>query len=309
MTSAAPPARLHGARGAEATPHAGLEVEIVQQLWRNVPALSWTCDLDSGSVRVTGLQPMSGSSSGDPVDPEALAARLRPHINGNGRGPFQALETLQGAGQLRHFLVIGFPFISTNGASHPCLGGVAIDITRHKQRVDEHAQQALQDELTGLYNLRGFFLFAEHELKVARRRGTRSAIVYVDVDGLKEINDANGHEEGNVVLVETAGVLRRAFRECDVIARLGGDEFAVFASDVRGEPELLAERLSQELMISGGMSRAVLSVSSGVALCGGEANLGLAHVLAQADEAMYRKKHDKLAGDPAPEGGRRPPKT
>ena len=279
----------------EATPglHHGLETEIVQQLWRNIPVLSWVVDLGSGALQFSGSRSVSGAPAPAPTDSKTWSARLFPHINGNGRGPFQVLEVLPGAdGRLRHFLVIGVSAHGVNGSSHS-LGGVAIDVTHHQQRVDELAHEALVDELTGLYNLRGFFLFAGHELKVARRRGARSAIVYVDIDGLRGINDAQGQEEGDAVLVETAGLLRRAFRECDVIARLGGDEFAVFAFDVKGEPEALGKRLSQELMISGGMSRAVLSVSAGVAACGTD-DLTLAHVLATADDAMYRNKAEKI---------------
>lgn len=262
----------------------------MQQFWRDVPVLSWVADAESGRLHFNGTQGDSG-----PADPEAWRSRLVPHINGSGHGPFQILESLPGPdGRLHHFLVIGFPVHEPHGAARPRLAGVVVDVTHHKRRMDELAQQALVDELTGLYNLRGFFLLAEHELKVARRRGTRSAVVYVDVDGLKGVNDAHGHEEGNVLLVETAALLRRTFRECDVIARLGGDEFAVFAADVRESPEALGQRLNRELLETGVASRATLSVSCGVADGGGDASLTLAHLLATADNAMYRDKLEKI---------------
>jgi len=88
---------------------------------------------------------------------------------------------------------------------------------------------ALADELTGLYNRRGFLTLANQHLKFARRTKRGCSLLFIDVDHLKQINDTFGHREGDHALITTAKILRQTFRESDVIARLGGDEFAVLA--------------------------------------------------------------------------------
>jgi diguanylate cyclase (GGDEF)-like protein len=88
---------------------------------------------------------------------------------------------------------------------------------------------ALTDTLTGLFNRRGFVTIAEEQLKLARRSGYSLALAFVDLDGMKRINDELGHEVGDQALVATARILRATFRSSDVLARLGGDEFIVLA--------------------------------------------------------------------------------
>ena len=85
-------------------------------------------------------------------------------------------------------------------------------------------EQATTDELTGLLNRRGFLRVAEPELRRAQADQRPLTLVYVDVDGLKALNDEAGHEAGDALLVETAALLRAAFRSSDVMARLGGNK-------------------------------------------------------------------------------------
>src|SRR5579863_8221536 len=101
-------------------------------------------------------------------------------------------------------------------------------ISRHVRRMEEEIQGlSLRDELTGLYNLRGFRILADQALRLATRSGTPFSMLFVDVDRLKQINDSLGHAAGSALLIETAELLTTSFRESDVIARIGGDEFAV----------------------------------------------------------------------------------
>ena len=90
---------------------------------------------------------------------------------------------------------------------------------------------AITDELTGLYNRRGFLAAATHQLKLAHRNAQSVLLFYCDVDNLKAINDSFGHREGDLALVRTANALERTFRDSDILARPGGDEFAVLASE------------------------------------------------------------------------------
>lgn len=90
------------------------------------------------------------------------------------------------------------------------------------------------DELTGIYNRRGFFDLTSSMIKNKRNEGKRAILVYADLDNLKQINDCFGHDEGDFALVSATTILKEAFRSTDVVGRIGGDEFAVFAF-VNGE--------------------------------------------------------------------------
>src|SRR5712664_463698 len=96
---------------------------------------------------------------------------------------------------------------------------------------------ALTDELTGLYNRRGFMAVAERQLKLGRRSGRGMLLFVMDVDRMKHINDSFGHSEGDRALKRTADALEETFRDSDVVARLGGDEFAVLAIEASGHSE------------------------------------------------------------------------
>jgi two-component system cell cycle response regulator len=106
----------------------------------------------------------------------------------------------------------------------------AIQYAIERQKTQSRLQTlSLVDELTGIYNRRGFMTIAHQQAKLAQRTQSNWVIVFADVDGLKKINDTFGHAEGDQALRDTAYLLKSTFRESDVIARLGGDEFAVMA--------------------------------------------------------------------------------
>jgi diguanylate cyclase (GGDEF)-like protein len=90
---------------------------------------------------------------------------------------------------------------------------------------------SIQDELTGLYNRRGFFILGEQHLKLAARTNSKFLIIYIDLDGLKKINDNFGHKEGDFALMAAAKILHKTFRKSDIIARFGGDEYTVIATN------------------------------------------------------------------------------
>jgi PleD family two-component response regulator len=98
-----------------------------------------------------------------------------------------------------------------------------------QKREGQLENQSTTDELTGVDNRRGFLIHGEQLLNVARRSGQPVAIVFVDLDRFKQINDTFGHAEGDRALVATAAVLRRSLRETDIVARIGGDEFVALA--------------------------------------------------------------------------------
>jgi len=150
-------------------------------------------------------------------------------------------------------------------------------------------QMSLTDELTGLYNRRGFLLLAERELQVARRRRGRSLLLYLDLDYLKLANDRFGHAAGDAMLMDAAELLKSLFRSTDVVARIGGDEFVVLASHYSSSEEVLA-RLNHALQVFRQRTGRPLSLSVGAAESSLQADQSLEHLLSQADAAMYANK-------------------
>lgn len=153
---------------------------------------------------------------------------------------------------------------------------------------------ALMDTLTGLYNRRGFVTIADEQLKLARRTGHSVALAFVDLNGMKRINDELGHEVGDQALIATAQVLRSTFRASDVVARLGGDEFIVSAMSVgESATSRIRKRLLQSLAQHNQTPSAVpISFSVGFAhynpLTSGQATIE--QLMTEADEAMYVEK-------------------
>jgi GGDEF domain-containing protein len=105
------------------------------------------------------------------------------------------------------------------------------DISERRRAEEELWELALVDDLTGLHNRRAFILLAEQAIKEAARAGRPGIGLFVDVEGLKTINDTHGHTAGDHVLRLVAGALRAACRESDIIGRLGGDEFVILLAE------------------------------------------------------------------------------
>lgn len=155
---------------------------------------------------------------------------------------------------------------------------------------------SLIDDLTQLYNRRGFADLGEWYLKLARRTSRGVTMVFLDLDRFKTINDSLGHHVGDRALIKVADILRATFRRSDIIGRLGGDEFAVLALEASGESaELLLERLRDRFREFNQSSREPyqLSVSIGMARHDGDMRLRLEDLLSEADNAMYEEKRSK----------------
>jgi diguanylate cyclase (GGDEF)-like protein len=151
---------------------------------------------------------------------------------------------------------------------------------------------ALTDDLTGLYNRRGFLASATQQLRLARRNKQESLLFFCDVDNLKEINDSFGHGEGDLALIRAADALEQTFRDSDILARLGGDEFAVLAFEASSQyQEAILRRLEKSLKKSNaGASRYKLSLSVGVGRFDPRRPVSLRELMVQADQAMYERK-------------------
>lgn len=179
---------------------------------------------------------------------------------------------------------------------------ISKNITNIKLMEYEFRKLSLTDELTGLYNRRGFLTVAIQQLKMASRFNGEICLLYIDLDDLKLINDRFGHKEGDVALIETSNVLRRTFRESDIIARIGGDEFAVLAIGTTDSCNNLAARLEENLKdVNSIIDRGyTLSLSIGTAYCNPQNPSSIEELLIQADKAMYEKKRLKHKVGPSP---------
>jgi diguanylate cyclase (GGDEF)-like protein/PAS domain S-box-containing protein len=170
------------------------------------------------------------------------------------------------------------------------------DITERKQMEDTLRKWSIHDDLTGLYNRRGFFALVEHQLKMLKRSHRKVLLLYADMDNLKEINDTSGHQEGDNALVETARILKKTYRESDIVARIGGDEFVVYLEGCCEDSlETVAGRIKANLDIhnSNTDSRYRLSISVGIACYDPEFPCSIDELLARADKLMYVQKKFK----------------
>ena len=154
---------------------------------------------------------------------------------------------------------------------------------------------ALTDRLTGLYNRRGFEVLAERQLKLGRRAGREMLLIFIDVDGLKWINDSFGHAEGDRALQRAAETLKKTFRDSDIIARLGGDEFAVLAIEAPGYTEARIRERVEKYLKMGNVeeSRYMLFLSLGVARFDRSTSASISDLVARADRAMYDEKRSR----------------
>lgn len=169
---------------------------------------------------------------------------------------------------------------------------IARDVTEAK-RAEELERQAFTDELTGLNNRRGFITQAERYAADAMAEGEGFAILFMDLNGLKAINDNLGHQEGDAAIADAAAILRETFRDRDVLARLGGDEFCVLlAEDKDSVGESVVGRLQAMLDIhnlQGGRPYKV-SMSVGVARFDPQSPCSIDDLIERADAAMYEHK-------------------
>ena len=154
---------------------------------------------------------------------------------------------------------------------------------------------SLTDELTGLYNRRRFFVLAEQYLKVAIRAKKRSLLLYIDMDDLKWINDHCGHSDGDQALIDLGSILKKTFRESDIIARIGGDEFVVLLESTDENDEMLITRLDESIRdYNAKVSQHYkLSVSVGAAHFDPEYPISIDELLSKADALMYAQKRKK----------------
>ncbi|MGD0781444.1 MAG: sensor domain-containing diguanylate cyclase [Candidatus Aminicenantales bacterium] len=157
-------------------------------------------------------------------------------------------------------------------------------------------EASITDELTGLFNRRGFFTIGREYISLAVRRKTKMFLLYMDMDGLKQINDTFGHHIGDQAILQLAEFINRTFRASDVKGRMGGDEFAVFPIDssLDGAETALARMQNAIDEFNAAADKPFrFSISSGMAFFDPDHPATIEDLLMRADKLMYERKRSK----------------
>ena len=173
---------------------------------------------------------------------------------------------------------------------------ISKDITPLKTLEAKLYALSLSDELTKLYNRRGFLTLATQQIKISRRLKRSILLIFADVDDFKAINDSYGHAEGDAALKDLTEILKQTFRESDIIARIGGDEFVILITDFHsGEKEVYLKRLHDNLEHFNGRNGKkarpyILTISTGMVVYDHMTSSTLEEMLSHADSRMYKQK-------------------
>lgn len=195
----------------------------------------------------------------------------------------------------RYFLFTFSP-VKNDERKTVAVTAISKEITHLKQMEEELRTLSITDELTGVYNRRGFFALAGHQLKLSNRLKKGIYMLYADLDGLKEINDRFGHKEGDMALVDLVNILKTNYRDSDIVARIGGDEFVVIPVGFEGDSiDMISSRLQKKLEIHNSRSkrRYKLSVSIGIVYYNPQSPHSIDELISQADMLMYENKRKK----------------
>ncbi|MCX5806141.1 MAG: PAS domain S-box protein [Proteobacteria bacterium] len=228
-----------------------------------------------------------------PTDREKAEESIRKRRTGGTDGTLLELGIVRKDGEIRKVEIYGSRAIY-NG--RPAELGTLLDVTEKKQLEEQLHNMSMKDELTKLYNRRGFFIISEQQIKIANRTKNEVLCFFIDIDGMKWINDTLGHKEGDEALIMTANILSKTFREADIIGRIGGDEFAVLAVGTNETcSELLVRRLHEHIDRYNIQTNKPykLSLSIGVAIYDPNNPQSVDDLMSTADTLMYKEKKEK----------------
>lgn len=184
-------------------------------------------------------------------------------------------------------------YLAKNTLSPDLLGrSIRYAMERHRS-IEELRRLTLVDELTGVVNRRGLFALGEQHLALARRTGASITVLFVDVDGLKHINDTRGHHVGDRVLAEVGGLLVDTFRLSDVVGRFGGDEFCVVLLDDSTSASVAESRLRSAIEARNAAHGHDFAISCSIGAINHQPgpDSTITGLLSRADQAMYDQKH------------------
>ncbi len=174
--------------------------------------------------------------------------------------------------------------------------GIVAWMARYTNKLENQLRhQSITDELTGVFNRRGFNAVAEYAAHNAMRAKSGLMLFYFDLDGLKQTNDRHGHEVGSLLIKRFAALLSESFRKSDVVARVGGDEFIVLGT---GDPEIVPDMLARlnEKVAKANKEDSLpsaISYSVGHSCLARQDNMPIDRLMAEADSVMYEQKRLK----------------
>lgn len=196
-------------------------------------------------------------------------------------------------GEKEYVEVHGYPIADKNGNINKMIE-IQIDITERKKAEEKLQQISITDEMTGLYNRRGFLMLGEKQIQLADRTPGDIYVIYADCDKLKFINDTFGHKMGDEFIRETADLLKETFRKSDIIGRLGGDEFVVLLiEEAEKESEaVLKARLTEAISRKNRQPGRTFpfAISYGITCYDKKNPSSLEKLLSRADRLMYQNK-------------------
>jgi diguanylate cyclase (GGDEF)-like protein/PAS domain S-box-containing protein len=209
-------------------------------------------------------------------------------------------------GTILHVSILGTPIVMQG--DQVAVYGIYRDITAQKEAEEALHRLSTTDELTGLFNRRGFFLLAEQQRRLAMRKQAELLLLYIDIDDFKLINDRYGHLEGDTVLADLGNILRRCFRDSDIVARMGdesgvlarvgGDEFVILAVDAGTEGDAILTSRLRERMVRYNEDNGkpyTITLSVGAVRVTPAPDVTVDSLIAAADKLMYQNKRDRLS--------------
>jgi diguanylate cyclase (GGDEF)-like protein/PAS domain S-box-containing protein len=299
--------RLERARSA-ATPHEA----YFEQLFSAAPEAIVVLDGNDRVVRVNHMfvemfgytaEEATGRTINELIVPEDLRAEALAMTQAVARGTQVSAEALRmrSDGSTFYASILGTPVV-VHG-NQVAVYGIYRDISAQKAAEEALRRLSTTDELTGLFNRRGFFMLAEQQRKLAVRTGSELLLLYIDIDDFKDVNDRFGHLEGDRVLADLGILLQHCYRNSDIIARvsdgtgllarMGGDEFVVLAINPGSDGERILVSRLRERLEEYNASRAAdyqISLSIGAVRVRPEPDSSIDSLLAAADRLMYRDK-------------------
>lgn len=278
-----------------------------------LPAAAFIEDEDGATIYanhymtdIIGIHAWPGTSAWNLFPPDVAAQLIADNQNSPDEGYVVLEELVHNAdGQMRLYQTHKFS-IPRAGQS-ALIGGIALDITEHKQMEEQVREQSLHDALTKLPNRRLLNDRLSQAMASSKRSGCYDALLFLDLDNFKPLNDSHGHEVGDLLLIEVADRLKNCVRRSDTVARFGGDEFVVILSELsehREESSAQAGLIAEKIRLTLAQPyRMTITGTSGTETCiehDCTASIGMvlfigqesspSEILKRADTAMYLAK-------------------